>query len=53
MLSKQDNDVLCRVGPGTPMGNLMRQYWMPALTSDELPAPGLPAGRVCASWART
>ena len=33
MLSKQDNDLLCRVGPGTPMGELMRQYWMPAARS--------------------
>ena len=39
MLSQEDNDLLCRVGPGTPMGNLMRQYWVPAIRSDELPAP--------------
>src|ERR687885_1308942 len=39
MLSKADNDYLCRIGPGTPMGNLMRQYWMPAIRSDELPEP--------------
>src|SRR5918911_3849546 len=39
MLSKQDNERLCRVGPGTLMGNLMRQYWIPAALSSELPAP--------------
>src|SRR5438552_3752828 len=39
MLSKADSDYLCRVGPGTPMGNLMRQYWVPAVRSDELPEP--------------
>jgi len=39
MLSKQDNETLCRVGPGTPMGNLMRQYWLPAIRSDELAQP--------------
>src|SRR6266571_3457642 len=39
MLSKEDNDFLCRVGPGTPMGTLMRQYWIPAIRSDELPEP--------------
>jgi nitrite reductase/ring-hydroxylating ferredoxin subunit len=39
MLSPNDNEILCRVGPGTPMGNLMRQYWIPAIRSDELPAP--------------
>ncbi len=37
MLSQADNDLLCRVGPGTPMGDLMREYWLPALRSDELP----------------
>ena len=39
MLSQQENDLLCRVGPGTPMGNLMRQYWIPAVRSEELPQP--------------
>jgi phthalate 4,5-dioxygenase oxygenase subunit len=46
MLSKQDNELLCRVGPGTPMGELMRQYWLPAMRSDELPAPDCPPLRV-------
>ena len=39
MLSKEDNELLCRVGPGTPMGNLMREYWVPAVLSSECPAP--------------
>ena len=38
MLSREDNELLCRVGPGTPMGDLMRQYWVPAALSTELPA---------------
>jgi phenylpropionate dioxygenase-like ring-hydroxylating dioxygenase large terminal subunit len=38
MLSREDNELLCRVGPGTPMGDLMRQYWVPAALSNELPA---------------
>src|SRR6058998_836180 len=46
MLSKQDNETLCRVGPGTLMGNLMRQYWIPAARSDELPSPDCPPLRV-------
>jgi phenylpropionate dioxygenase-like ring-hydroxylating dioxygenase large terminal subunit len=37
MLSKEDNELLCRVGPGTPVGELMRQYWLPAVMSSELP----------------
>jgi nitrite reductase/ring-hydroxylating ferredoxin subunit len=39
MLSREDNELLCRVGPGTPMGALMREYWIPAALSTELPEP--------------
>src|SRR5205085_7269322 len=46
MLSKQDNEVLCHVGPGTPMGNMMREYWIPAVRSDELPSPDCPPMRL-------
>ena len=46
MLSQEDNDLLCRVGPGTPVGNLMREYWIPAVRSDELPAPDCPPVRI-------
>lgn len=38
----KENEALTRVGPGTLMGNLMRQYWLPALRSDELEAGGAP-----------
>jgi phthalate 4,5-dioxygenase len=38
MLSKEDNELVTRVGPGTPMGNLFREYWVPALLSSELPS---------------
>ena len=37
MLSKADNEFLTQSGPGTPMGDLLRRFWMPALLSDELP----------------
>ncbi len=46
MLGTEDNELLCRVGPGTPMGNLMRQYWLPAVRSDELPSPDCPPVRI-------
>ncbi|HLF71673.1 MAG TPA: Rieske 2Fe-2S domain-containing protein [Dehalococcoidia bacterium] len=46
MLSKHDNELLCKVGPGTPMGTLMRHYWLPAFKSDELPAPDSPPMRI-------
>jgi phenylpropionate dioxygenase-like ring-hydroxylating dioxygenase large terminal subunit len=46
MLSTEENDLLTRVGPSTPMGDLIRQYWIPALMSTELPAPDGPPLRV-------
>ena len=46
MLTKEDNEILCRVGPGTLMGNLLRRYWMPALLSSEVPEPDSPPVRV-------
>src|ERR671931_185343 len=39
MLSRADNELLTRVGPGTPMGNLLRRFWLPALLSSELSQP--------------
>lgn len=38
----EDNELLTRVGPGTPMGNLMRHYWFPILKSEEVKADGDP-----------
>ena len=35
-------DILTQIGRGTPMGTLMRQYWMPALLSSELKSDGAP-----------
>ena len=46
MLSHEDNEFLCRVGPGTPMGNLFREYWFPALPSREFPEPDGPPMRM-------
>ncbi len=36
MLSTEQNDLITRVGPGTPAGRLMRCYWQPAALLDEL-----------------
>jgi phenylpropionate dioxygenase-like ring-hydroxylating dioxygenase large terminal subunit len=46
MLSKLDNDELCRVSPGTPMGEMMRQYWLPGFMSQELETPDCPPMRL-------
>ena len=36
MLSERDTKLLCEVGPGTPMGNLLRRFWLPVALSDRL-----------------
>jgi phthalate 4,5-dioxygenase len=46
MLTKEDNAALTRVGFGTPMGQLMRRYWVPALLSCEIPVADCPPVRV-------
>ena len=39
MLRSEDNELLCHVGPGTPMGNLFRRFWLPALVPEEIQVP--------------
>ena len=46
MLSKDDNELLTRVGPGTPMGRFMREFWIPAMLSNELASPDCPPVRI-------
>lgn len=46
MLSPEENEILTRVGPGTPMGELMRRFWVPFLLADELAQPDGPPLRV-------
>ena len=46
MLRKEQNDLLTQAGPGTPMGDLFRCYWMPALLAEELPENDCPPVRV-------
>ena len=38
MLTQEDNDLLTRVGPGTPGGELLRRYWQPVAAAGELSA---------------
>jgi phthalate 4,5-dioxygenase len=42
MTTQAENEFLTRIGPGTPMGALLRQYWIPACLSSELAADGDP-----------
>ena len=46
MLRKEQNDLLTQTGPGTPMGQLFRHYWLPALLAEELPENDCPPVRV-------
>src|ERR671938_890003 len=46
MLTREENEYICRTGPGTPMGELWRRFWIPALLSSELPEPDCAPVRV-------
>ena len=46
MLSREDNELLTRTGAGTPMGDLMRRYWIPALLSKQVSEPDCAPVRV-------
>src|SRR5262249_24999444 len=46
MLSREENELLTRVHPGTAMGDLFRRYWVPALLSEGIPDPDCPPVRV-------
>lgn len=39
MLRKADNEMLTQVSAGTPMGELLRRFWMPALLAEEVAEP--------------
>ena len=41
-MSANPTEELLRVGPGTPMGNFMRRFWLPAAVSSEVTADGDP-----------
>ncbi len=46
MARKEINELLTQTGPGTPMGEMFRQYWIPALLAEELPENDCPPVRV-------
>ena len=46
MLRADENKALTEVGKGTPMGEFMRRYWIPAAKSEQVPKPGGAPARV-------
>jgi phenylpropionate dioxygenase-like ring-hydroxylating dioxygenase large terminal subunit len=46
MLKTEVNELLTQIGPGTPAGDLFRQYWLPTLLAEELPQNDCPQVRV-------
>jgi phthalate 4,5-dioxygenase len=46
MLKTEVNKLLTQTGPGTPTGDLFRNYWVPALLAEELPENDSPPVRV-------
>jgi phthalate 4,5-dioxygenase oxygenase subunit len=46
MLNREENEIIVHTGPGTPMGEVMRRYWLPALLSWELEEPDCTPVRV-------
>jgi phthalate 4,5-dioxygenase oxygenase subunit len=39
MISAEQNELMTRIGPGTPAGALLRNYWQPVALVDELQEP--------------
>jgi phenylpropionate dioxygenase-like ring-hydroxylating dioxygenase large terminal subunit len=46
MLTSAQNKLVTEVGPGTPLGEVMRRYWLPACLSEEIAKPNCPPVRV-------
>ena len=45
-MRQADNDLLTQTGPETPMGDMFRRHWLPALLAEELPENDCPPVRV-------
>ena len=46
MVTHEENKILTQTNAGTPMGEVMRRYWVPSLLSSEIPEPDCPPVRV-------
>ena len=39
MVTREENNLLCRVEGDAPMGQIMRRHWLPACMSEEVAEP--------------
>ena len=46
MLTREENELITRTGPGTPTGQLFRRFWLPIALSSELPGSDCPPVRL-------
>ena len=46
MLRAEQNTFATQTGPGTPMGEMFRRYWIPAMHASELPENECPPVRI-------
>ena len=53
MLSREENELVTRIGQGTPMGNAMRRYWIPAAAIARGRRTGWAADTRPAAWRRS
>ena len=49
MLTAEQNELLTRIGPGTPAGNLMRRYWHPIAAASELEGKSGTSASACSA----
>ena len=46
MLTQEENELLVHTGPGTPMGEFFRRFWIPVALTEEIPEPDCTPARV-------
>lgn len=46
MLSEAENELITRTGAGTPLGEVFRRFWIPAVLASEIPEPDCPPVKV-------
>ena len=49
MLTAEQNELLTRIGPGTPCGDMMRRYWHPIAAVSELDGTSGTSASACSA----